>query len=139
MPTLQEAPHTFLFPVEEKRIEKSDTFQIQNRRFLGNKHKLLNFIVDIVTCQCGEIKSLCDIFAGTGVVGHRFNTKHIKVISNDVLYSNFLPLKTFLKATHIDINKLQKKLDILNNLTPESENYFSKHFGGTYFTKKNAK
>jgi len=48
-------------------------FQLQNRRYLGNKYKLLGFIEDIVSEKCGKINSFCDIFAGTDVIGNRFN------------------------------------------------------------------
>ena len=113
-------------------------FQIQNRRFLGNKYKLLGFIEDIVNEKCNGFNSFCDIFAGTGVVGERFNGKDIKVISNDLLFSNYLPLKTFLGSTQIDLNHLKEKIDFLNGLKTTQDNYFSIHYGNTFFTLENA-
>ena len=113
-------------------------FQIQNRRYLGNKFKLLGFIADIINEKCGEIESLCDIFAGTGVVGQKFNDKKMKIISNDILYSNFIPLKTFLGSTSLDFNQIKAKIDHLNQLKFRSENYFSINYGDKYFTQKNA-
>ena len=123
--------------VEEQYIPTK--FQIQNRRFLGNKFKLLNFIDDIISNECDNVSSLCDIFAGTGVVGHKFNSKEIKIISNDILTSNFIALKTFLTSTHVDEEELSSLIDNLNNLIPIKDNYFSKHFGNRYFTLKNAR
>jgi adenine-specific DNA-methyltransferase len=114
-------------------------FQMKNRRFLGNKYKLLGFIEDIVNEKCNGFNSICDIFAGTGVVGERFNEKDIKVISNDILRSNFLSLRTFLNSNTINLDNLKKKIDLLNNTETEEDNYFSKTFGGTYFTLDNAK
>lgn len=114
-------------------------FQIQNRRYLGNKFKLVGFITDIINEKCGKIESLCDIFAGTGVVGQKFNDKRTKIISNDVLCSNFIPLKTFLGLTSLDLNEIKKKVDHLNQLKTISDNYFSINYGRTYFTQKNAK
>ncbi len=114
-------------------------FQIQNRRFLGNKFKLLDFIENIVNKNCNNFKSFCDIFAGTGVVGDRFNKKNIKIISNDLLYSSFVALKTFLGTTQINETKLNEKIDFLNNLKPKRNNYFSIYFGNTYFTLDNAR
>jgi len=114
-------------------------FQLQNRRYLGNKYKLLGFIEDIVSEKCGKINSFCDIFAGTGVVGERFNSPKIKIISNDFLLTNNICLQTFLGVkTDIQEDILQK-IEYLNNLNPERENYFSKHFGGTYFSEENAR
>ena len=113
-------------------------FQIQSRRYLGNKFKLLKFIEDIVSTQCGEVRSFCDIFAGTGVVGHRFN-RNIKIISNDFLLSNHVCLQTFL-GTDQDVREgVAEKIRHCNNVPNDRENYFSHHFGGTYFTEENAR
>lgn len=118
---------------------KSDRFHLQNRRFLGNKYKLLGFIEEIVRTNCDHIGVFCDIFAGTGVVGERFNKKTNKVISNDLLASNYIPLITFLGTKRINYTTLEQKINYLNNLNPSDENYFSKHFGNTYFTLDNAR
>ncbi|MCG2712380.1 MAG: DNA adenine methylase [Candidatus Omnitrophica bacterium] len=114
-------------------------FEIQNRRFLGNKYKLLNFIEEIVNEKCGNFQSLCDVFSGTGVVGARFNRKGIKVISNDVLYSNFIILKTFLGAKELELKDLEKKVSYLNKINALSDNYFSESYGGTFFSLENAR
>jgi adenine-specific DNA-methyltransferase len=118
---------------------KKGYFQLQNRRYLGNKYKLLGFIEDIVSEKCGKISSICDVFAGTGVVGERFNNSDIKVISNDFLSANYACLQAFLETKEDVIKNISKKIDYLNELVPEEDNYFSKHFGGTYFSKDNAK
>jgi len=117
---------------------KDNRFQLQNRRYLGNKHKLLGFIEDIVSEKCNSIESFCDIFAGKGVVGERFNKPEIKVISNDLLFSNFVCLKSFLGTT-LEISNLAKKIEILNSLEANEDNYFSRNFGGTYFSLENAR
>lgn len=121
-----------------KKTFAAKRFQIQNRRFLGNKYKLLGLIEDIVKEKCGHIESFCDIFAGTGVVGNNFNRWDIKIISNDLLYSNFIPLKTFMGTNLIDIVKLQEKIEYLNDLETNEDNYFSINFGNRYFTIENA-
>lgn len=126
--------HYFQLPQPKKGY-----FQLQNRRYLGNKYKLLGFIEDIISEKCGKISSFCDIFAGTGVVGERFNNPEIKIISNDFLSANHVCLQAFL-GTKIDIrDSISQKVEYLNKLHSEEENYFSKHFGGTYFSKENAK
>jgi adenine-specific DNA-methyltransferase len=114
-------------------------FQLQNRRYLGNKYKLLGFIEDIVNEKCNGFESFCDIFAGTGVVGSRFNQKNVKVISNDILSSNYFPIKAFLGVNKVDQDEIKKKIDILNSIKTSEDNYFSTHFGNTYFTLENAR
>jgi adenine-specific DNA-methyltransferase len=114
-------------------------FHLRNRRYLGNKAKLLEFIDSIVKKKCGVYTSFFDIFAGTGVVGDYFNTPKVKIISNDILYSNYTPLKAFLGTGKVDMAAIEKKIAKLNALKPKGENYFSKHFGGTYFSPTNAR
>ena len=120
-------------------LKMKEKFELQNRRFLGNKYKLITFIEEIVNDKCKGYGSLCDIFAGTGVVGAYFNRKNVKVISNDILYSNYLPLKAFLGAVKLDLNSLKKQILALNNFTSKNDNYFSRHFGETFFSLENAR
>ncbi len=123
----------------QSQKSKNGYFQIQNRRYLGNKHKLLGFIEDIISEKCGSVDSLCDIFAGTGVVGARFNNPDIKIISNDFLFANYTCLQAFLGVNKNLQKSISEKIKYLNDLPNDMENYFSEHFGGTYFTEENAR
>ncbi len=118
-------------------VEK--TFRLNNRRYLGNKYKLLEFIKKIVDENVGSFNSFFDVFAGTGVVGEYFNRETNQIISNDILSSNYVPLKAFLGLTSINFSKLREKIKYLNFLSSDKDNYFSSNFGGTYFTFSNAK
>lgn len=115
------------------------TFQLKNRRFLGNKYKLLGFIKSIIDEHIGAFNSFCDPFAGTGVVGEYFNTNTNQIISNDLLTSNFVALKAFLGTTNVQWNNLIEKIKYLNLFTPSEDNYVSLNFGGTYFSIENAR
>jgi len=120
-------------------FREKNTIQIQNRRFLGNKYKLLSFIEHIVYKKCASFDSFCDIFGGTGIVGNHFNKKEIKIISNDLLLSNYIPLKAFLGSENVDLEAVARKINMLNSAVPQGDNYFSEHFGGTFFTLDNAR
>jgi DNA repair protein RadC len=109
IPATKKVHKIYLTP---KKRNIAGEFQIQSRRFLGNKYKLLGFIEDIVNEKCNGFESFCDIFAGTGVVGERFNRKNIKIISNDLLFNNYISLKAFLGTTQIDLNFLREKIDL---------------------------
>ena len=135
-PAIKKVHKIYFYPASRT---KPGYFQLQNRRFLGNKYKLLGFIEDIVNEKCNGFSVFCDIFAGTGVVGERFNEKNIKIITNDFLASNYIPLKTFLGILKVDFETIEKKINLLNNLEANEDNYFSKNFGGTYFTVENAR
>lgn len=124
----------FMYPQKSEQ----QLLQIHNRRFLGNKTKLLGFIGDIVADKCQGYYSFCDIFAGTGVVGHYFSRPETKIISNDILDSSFASLRCWLNTKNYNKDKITEIIKYLNNLEPKKENYVSEIFGGSYFTKENA-
>ena len=115
-----------------------DTFSISNRRYMGSKTKLLAFIEETIKDVIGDYSSFVDIFSGTGVVGHHFNRENAKIVSNDLLYSNYISNYAFLSNEHFDYNKIDEFLIEFNNLTGR-ENYFSKHFGDKFFSNDIAK
>lgn len=115
-----------------------DKFFMSNRRYMGSKTKLLPFIEDSIKEVIGEYSSFVDIFSGTGVVGNHFNKKNVKVISNDLLYSNYISNYAFLSNESYDYNKLDFLLIEFNNLQGK-ENYFSRHFGNKFFSSDVAK
>lgn len=114
-------------------------FNLQNRRYLGNKFKLLDFIYNVIRNNCGSFGVLCEIFAGTGVLSQMYKRKNISVIANDILKSNYVPLKAFLETSDYDHIQLSDKILFLNHLDANEDNYFSQHYGGTFFTISNAK
>lgn len=116
-----------------------DTFDIQQRRYLGNKFNVLSLIDEVINNEIGECEKFCDIFGGTGVVGHHYNTKSNKIITNDLLYSNYLSLHSFLGSKNIDELKLADILYDLNNIKILNDNYVSQNFGDRYFSLQTAK
>ena len=56
--------------------------RINNRRYLGNKYRLLPFITNIISKECGSFSSFADIFAGTGAVSSAYTDK--KLLTNDI-------------------------------------------------------
>ncbi len=112
---------------------------INNRRFLGSKFKLLNFIENTVNENCKDIKTVADVFAGTGVVGSLFLKNGKEVYFNDYLKSNYYTYKAFYGSTRIDLKKIEDIINRYNKLETDEENYFSINFGDTYFSKKDCK
>ena len=109
-------------------------FKISQRRYLGNKNSILPFIEDIIQNEIGEFYSFCDIFSGTGVVGDYFNREDRQIISNDLLYHNFVSLSAFLNSDSFNQNKIIDIIDNFNSLSKKEDNYFSINFGDKYFT-----
>lgn len=109
-------------------------FELKSRRYLGCKAKITGFIHSVITRTCGSFDSFCDPFAGTGAVSQAFNSDRMRVISNDHLFSNHVALHTFLKASRASGARLSESLARLNALPADADNYFSRRYGGTFFT-----
>ncbi len=114
-------------------------FKIAQRRYLGNKNTILPFIEKIIKEEIGDFNSFCDIFAGTGTVGNRFNTKNTKIILNDLLYHNFVALNAFLSQDNFNKDKIVEIINNFNKLSIKEDNYFSINFGNRYFSINNAR
>ena len=119
---------------------KENYFQLHNRRYIGNKHKLIEWIFSILEKECTG-KSFTDIFAGTGVVSAVASKHFDEVILNDFLYSNHSIYKAFFDIGEWDQDKINGIIKNYNNINGEDldENYFSVNFGGKFFSKNSAK
>lgn len=112
-------------------------FEIKNRRYTGSKLKLISWIRDHLNDK--HQSSFIDIFAGTGVVAASVLDSFDKVIINDFLYSNFIIYKAFLSDGKFNQDKISKYIEECNSRTYSKEdNYFSKSFGGKYFSVTDA-
>ena len=61
--------------------------RIQNRLYLGNKFKLLDFIWEVVKENCSDVETVADIFSGTRAVASVFSDKTI-FTKADLIYIN---------------------------------------------------
>lgn len=116
--------------------------KINNRRFIGNKTKLLNEIYGVVEKYNFPLSStFADLFAGTGVVSHFFAEKGFNVIVNDILYSNYIAYRAWLDNSVYSKNIVDKMIEYFNSLCANEleDNYFSKVYGGKYFSINDAK
>lgn len=117
----------------------SMSFKISNRRYLGSKAKLIDFIVNTINNECEEIKSFADVFAGTGNVAWAFNKKETKIIVNDIMKSNYFSYIAFFGKEKVNNNKLLTLIEYYNNVAVSENNYFSLNFSNTYFNEENCK
>ena len=108
------------------------TSLINNRRYLGNKYKLLPFIKRVVQEQKLEFSSLADIFAGTGAVSSAFTDKQI--ITNDLMYSNYICNFAWFGAEKYDAEKIVEYVVRYNAESKFHENYMTENFADTYFS-----
>lgn len=113
--------------------------KIENRRYLGSKQKMLNFIEKVVKENTTGVNTVADIFGGTGVVSELFRKQGKKIIINDILHSNYVSFYTWFGTQKVNYEKIGNLIAELNDLQPVKENYVSQNFGDKYFSHKNAK
>ncbi len=112
---------------------------INNRRYIGSKARMLDFINEIMKKEKIEFSSFFDLFGGTGIVGDYFNNQKTKVYVNDLLKSNYLSYLAWFGNDKIDKKKLENLIEKYNSLKNIKDNYFSINFSDTYFSKNNCK
>lgn len=113
--------------------------EINNRRYIGSKYRMLNNILDVLKRENIKYSSFLDLFGGTGIVGDFFNDEKTRIYVNDLLKSNYLSYLAWFGYEKIDKTKIKNYINIYNNLHKLSDNYFSINFSNTYFSKDNCK
>ena len=116
----------------DKNIDNYKTSFINNRRYLGNKYKLLPFIKSVVGSECCDIESVADIFAGTGAVSSAFDDKSL--ITNDLMYSNYICNYAWFGSEPYDEKMVIEYIIYYNSLTNLDDNYMTDNFADTYFS-----
>lgn len=116
-------------------------FNIESRRYVGNKFKLIPWIKEKVLENCHDCNSFFDVFAGTGVVTAAFASEYEEFIVNDFLFSNEAVYKGFMEHGEYSLGLLENIKDSYNLTHREqlSENYVSRSFGDKYFSNNDAK
>ena len=122
-------------------------FPLSSRRYTGAKTKLLNAIdesiLQVFDYKIKKNLSFFDIFGGTGVVGEHFAKKKEfnKMIINDFLHSNFIIYQGFFTQEIFNLKKLENFKKEFANLRAKDikENYYSKHYGGKFFSENDSK
>jgi len=109
------------------------TTYINNRRYLGSKYRLLPFIKSVAAENCEEIQSVADIFSGTGAVASAFTDK--RLITNDILYSNYICHLAWFSPQAYSCEKIERLIAWYNGLDAAPDNYMSKAFADTFFSK----
>lgn len=118
-----------------------DKIKINNRRYIGSKYKMLDFIDSAMKKENIVFSSFCDLFGGTGIVGDYFNNKETKIFINDLLESNYISYQAWFGNEKYDKKKISEIIKKYNSINAKkiSENYFSINFSDTYYSKDNCK
>lgn len=120
--------------VSSSHITTYKTTAINNRRYLGNKYKLLPFITKVIAENCADIKVFADIFSGTGAVTSAFLDR--RVITNDILYSNYICNLAWFSSERFSKQKIIDYVTRYNSLYINEDNYMTENFADTYFSEE---
>lgn len=115
-------------------------FHVANRRYIGSKSKLVDWIKGIILQECQDCHSFFDVFAGTAVITQAMLPYYQTLIMNDFLFSNFLIYRGFFENQPFDSKQLLSYRDEFNHLNQDIvDNYFSENFGDKFFSRNDAK
>lgn len=113
------------------RLRLKESF-INNRRYLGNKHSLSDFIRKTVDENCKGINIVIDLFSGTGAVANTFKDKML--ITNDLLYSNYISNYAWFGYEKYSSKKIIKLIYDYNQVKTKENNYMRENFADTFFS-----
>lgn len=105
---------------------------INNRRYLGNKYSLSNFIRKTVEKNCKGVNIVVDIFSGTGAVSNTFKDKML--ITNDLLYSNYISNFAWFGSEDYSSRKIIELIYKYNQVKTSENNYMRDNFADTFFS-----
>lgn len=121
--------------------EHLEKFDLQSRRYIGNKAKLTDWIMEIIQSETKGNDTFIDIFSGTAIVAREAMKTYKNVVLNDILFSNNIAYKAFFDNSKWDSKKIVDIVNEYNTIDPNEikENYFSKNFGGKFYEKEVSK
>ena len=110
-----------------------------NRKFLGSKRLLRDWIAERITERVGVPTTFLDGFCGTGSIGLAMAFRGAaRVVAVDALRSNCVILQGFVEAARrpaVD-ERMAELMRRLNSLPPLA-GYITESYGGAYFTVEN--
>ncbi len=118
-----------------------EKFELHSRRYIGNKAKLTDWIMEIIKKETKGNDTFIDIFSGTSVVAKEAMKTFKNVIINDILISNNIAYQAFYEKKNWNQKKLVDITNEYNIINPKEikENYFSKNFGDKFFESDTSK
>src|SRR6476619_2967997 len=111
-------------------------------RYIGNKTRLLPFILRTIRKSGLSAGSVHDAFAGTASVSRALKTRGWRVHASDILMSSYVFQRAYVVADAVDA-ALPEMVRELSHVAPR-ESFISEHFspsgneGRMYFTPENA-
>lgn len=100
---------------------------VQNKimmRYLGSKALMLDNIQEVINQCTQDVRTVMDVFAGTGTVSRFFKEQRYSVLSNDILYCSYVLNRGVLEMDSPISARLRETIDHLNHLSVENSPWF---------------
>ena len=122
----------------EKKI--AGRYNLENRRYIGNKNKLLSWIEELLLNHVSG-DSFFDVFGGTGVVTKKILPNYNKFILNDFLFSNNTIFKAFFGDEKFDSSKINDYKNKFQKIESNhiDDDYFVDNYGNKFFSNQDAR
>ena len=122
-------------------MKKRSFDYIHTIRYMGNKGKLLGFVIPEIESITKKGETICDIMSGTSSIGYALKERN-KIIANDCQFYSFVISKALLEnyiiPTEMDVkNLLDEKYK--ENLTNNIFTFFVDNYSDTYFSIEQCK
>ncbi len=110
---------------------------IKTIRYMGNKNKLLDFIIPEIIKHSKQDDIICELMAGTNCVSYALKDKR-NIYTNDIQYYSYVISNALIKNNKYTINSksaiadLKEKYDL--NLKEHFFHFFEKNYSDTYFS-----
>lgn len=116
--------------------------KIKTIRYMGNKNKLLDFIVPEIIKHSEKDDVICDLMAGTNSIAYAIKDKRT-IYTNDIQYYSYIISIGLIKNNRYIINSKNAKSDLEKKYQENIDNpiydFFEKNYKNTYFTHKQCK
>ena len=93
-------------------------------RYIGSKALMLDNILNVIRKEAKDVKTITDIFAGTGLVSHFLKDNGYSVFANDQLYFAYVLNKGTLEMNTPLSPQIHELIHHLNQLTVKNSPWF---------------
>ncbi|NLX92034.1 MAG: hypothetical protein GXZ07_10730 [Firmicutes bacterium] len=108
-------------------------------RYMGNKNKLLNFIVPAIEEVTKEGDTICDPMAGTHCIGYALKKRN-RIIGNDIQEYSYVIGQALIENNRETISREEAESELLNayleNQQKQIFSFFYDNYADTYFAGK---
>ncbi len=110
---------------------------IKTIRYMGNKNKLLDFIIPEIIKNSSKDNVICELMAGTNCVSYALKDKR-KLYTNDIQYYSYIISNALIKNNSKVISSESAVKDLGENYKKNHKshkyNFFEKNYSDTYFS-----